>query len=124
VRLTGFEGRHETQFFETLVAIVTVLERDGGSTDLLHIFEDATMNGLFLQRVDEALGNPVGLRLGDEGEARRDTPEFQLVAEIVRRVLRAVIHAQKSGPGKASAPVPGFVRMGMSSGAADATMHF
>jgi hypothetical protein len=53
------------------------------------------MNSLFLHCPVEPLGNAVGLRLGDEGVARRYAPEPDLVTEVVRGVLRTVIHAQR-----------------------------
>lgn len=77
------------------MAIVTVLELDDSGTHFFDVPEDAAMNGLLLQRPVEALGDAVGLRLGDEGETRSDTPEPDLVEEVVGRVLRAVIHAQR-----------------------------
>jgi hypothetical protein len=53
------------------------------------------MNCLFLHGSVEPLGYAVRLRLGDEGVARRDAPEPDLVAEVVRGVLRTMIHAQR-----------------------------
>lgn len=50
------------------------------------------MNRLLLHRPVEPLGDAVGPRLGGEGVARRDAPEPDLLAEIVRSVLRTVIH--------------------------------
>ena len=38
------------------------------------------MDGLLLERPVESLGHAIGLRLGDEGEARRDAPE--LIEEV------------------------------------------
>jgi hypothetical protein len=43
----------------------------------------------------EPFGDPVGLGLGDEGEAGRDAPEAQLVQEMVRQVLGAVVHSHR-----------------------------
>ena len=53
------------------------------------------MNRLFLHGPVEPLGDAVGLRRRDEGVARREAPEPDLVAEVVRGVLRTVIHAQR-----------------------------
>ena len=53
------------------------------------------MNDLLLERPVEAFGHAVGLWLGDEGEARGDSPELNLVEEVVGRVLRAVVYAQR-----------------------------
>src|ERR1700754_3151566 len=80
------------------MAVVTILGLKDRSPDLLQVPEDATVNGLFLQRPVEALNDAVGLRFGDEGEARGDTPEPDLVEEVVGGVLRAVIHSQRQTP--------------------------
>lgn len=77
------------------MAIVTILELDDRSPNLFQVPEDASMNGLFLQRPVEALGDAIRLWLGNEGEARRDTPEPDLIQEVIGRVLRTVIHAQR-----------------------------
>ena len=76
------------------MAIVTILELGDRRANFFEISEDTAVNGLLLQRSVEAFGDAVGLRLGDEGEARCDAPELDLVEEVVGRVLRAVIHAQ------------------------------
>jgi hypothetical protein len=72
------------------VAIVAILELDNRSPDFLQVPEDATMNGLLLQCPVEALGDAIRLWLGNEGEARRDAPEPDLVQEVIGRVLRTV----------------------------------
>lgn len=58
------------------MVIVTLLERGDGGAQLLDVFEDAAVNGLLLECPVEALGDAVGLRLGNEGEARCDAPEL------------------------------------------------
>ncbi len=60
------------------MVIVAIAERGHGGAHLFDIAEDAAMNGLLLQRPIEALGDAVGLRFGNEGEARRDAPELDL----------------------------------------------
>jgi hypothetical protein len=80
------------------VAIVTILKRDDRGPNFLQIPEDATVNGLFLQRPVETLSDAIRLRFSDEGEARRDTPEPDLIQEVISRVLRTVIHAQRQAP--------------------------
>ena len=72
------------------MAIVAILELDNRSPDFLQVPEDATMNGLLLQCPVEALGDAIGLWLGNEGEARRDAPEPDLIQEVIGRVLRTV----------------------------------
>ncbi|MEX3583581.1 MAG: hypothetical protein VB137_15365 [Burkholderia sp.] len=42
--LTGFEGCLEAQFFETPFAIVSILERDGGSTNFFNVFEQTPVD--------------------------------------------------------------------------------
>ena len=54
------------------MTVVTILKLDDRSPDFLEVPEDATVNGLFLQRPVEALSDAIRLRFGDEGEARRD----------------------------------------------------
>src|SRR6267378_90983 len=72
------------------MTVVTILKLDDRSPDFLQVPEDATVNGLFLQRPVEALSDAIRLRFGDEGEARRDAPEPELVEEVIGRVLRTV----------------------------------
>src|SRR5258708_9946985 len=72
------------------MTVVTILKLDDRSPDFLQVPEDATVNGLFLQCPVEALGDAIRLRFGDEGEARRDAPEPELVEEVIGRVLRTV----------------------------------
>jgi len=76
------------------MAIVTIGKGGDGGPNFLDVLEDAAMNGLLLQCSVEAFGDTIGLRFGDEGEARGDTPEPDLVEKVIGRVLRAVIHAQ------------------------------
>jgi hypothetical protein len=52
-----------------------------------------TMNGLLLQCPIEVLGDAIGQGLSNEKEARGETPEFDLVGEVVGGVLCVVIHA-------------------------------
>jgi hypothetical protein len=72
------------------MTVVTIFELDGRGPNFLQVPEDATVNGLFLQRPVEALSDAIRLRFGDEGEARRDAPEPDLVEEVIGRVLRTV----------------------------------
>ncbi len=80
------------------MTVVTIFELDDRGPNFLQVPEDATVNGLFLQRPVEALSDTIRLRFGDEGEARRDTPEPDLIQEVISRVLRTVIHAQRQAP--------------------------
>src|SRR5574337_281442 len=74
------------------MTIVAILERGDCRANVLDILEDAAMDGLLLQGSVESLSHAIGLRLGDEGEARGEAPELDLVEEVIGRVLRAVIH--------------------------------
>jgi hypothetical protein len=76
------------------MAILTILEFGHGDKNFVEILEDAAMEHLFLERPIEPFGNTIGLRFGDEGKAWRDTPELDLVEEVVSGMLRAVVHAQ------------------------------
>nr|WP_256983290.1 hypothetical protein [Caballeronia sordidicola] len=69
--LTGLESDLEVHYFETPVASVSILECNSGGADLLQVFEDAPMSGLFHQCPVEPLGDAIGLGLGDEGIACR-----------------------------------------------------
>src|SRR6202158_2506544 len=80
------------------MTVVTILKLDDRRPDFLQVSEDATVNAFFLQRPVEALSAAIRLRFGDEGEARRDAPEPDLVEEVIGRVLRTVIHAQRQAP--------------------------
>jgi hypothetical protein len=87
------------------MTVVTILKLDDRSPDFVQVAEDATVNGLFLQRLVEALSDAIRLRFGDEGVARRDAPESDLVAEVIRGVLRTV-SMRSVRPRPTSAPVP------------------
>jgi hypothetical protein len=65
------------------VPVVAIEVRPDGGADLLDVLEDASENDLLLQRAEEPLGNTVGLRLADEGEAGRHPEEPQLVLEVL-----------------------------------------
>ena len=85
------------------MAIVSILERGDSISDLFEVAEDAPMNSLLLQRAVEAFGDTVSLGFGHKGEARSDAPEPDLVKEVIGRVLRPVIHAQRQAASGLSA---------------------
>ena len=69
------------------------------------------MDDLFLQGAIEPPHHAVAPRLGDEGMGRVNAPELDLVGEVVRQVLGAVIHPQlqptgNTGGGGAIEPPP------------------
>ncbi|MEX3548585.1 MAG: hypothetical protein VB125_05770 [Burkholderia sp.] len=74
------------QFFETPFVIVSVLECAGGNTNLFNVFEQPPMDSRLLHGSIETFG--------DEGVAGRHPSELDLGAEVVRCVVRAVIHSQ------------------------------
>ncbi len=78
------------------MVIVAILEFGDGGVNFFEVFENTTVEDLFLQRPIESFGNTIDLRFGDEGEAWCDAPELGLVQEVVSGVLRAVVHAQQS----------------------------
>src|SRR6266571_3960622 len=86
------------------MAIVAVLEIDDGGTDFRDVSEDAAVDGLLLQGSVEAFGEAVGLWFGNKGETRGDAPEPDLVEEVIRRVLRPVIHAQRQAAAVSAPP--------------------
>jgi hypothetical protein len=65
------------------VTIVAIPERGDDLPNLFEIAEEAAMDGLLLQRPVEALGDTIGLGLGNEGEALVDAPELDLLQEVV-----------------------------------------
>lgn len=67
------------------MAIVAILEFSDGGAFGLGILEGAPVDRLLLQGPVEPFRHAIGLRLGDEGEARGDAPELDLVEEVVRR---------------------------------------
>ncbi|MEX3606054.1 MAG: hypothetical protein VB142_06435 [Burkholderia sp.] len=76
-------GGLEAQFFETPFVIVSILERDGSSTNFFNVFEQTSVDSLLLHGPIETLGDAVGLRLGNVGVAWRNPPELDLGTEVV-----------------------------------------
>jgi len=70
------------------VAIVVIPELGDDLPDLFEVAEDATVDDLLLQRPVEALDHAVGLGFGNKSETPADTPERDLLQEIVGGVLR------------------------------------
>ena len=58
-----------------------------------------------LEGAEEALDDAVGLRLGDEGEARGDAPELDLLLEVLGHEVGAVVMAQRETAGGVGAEV-------------------
>src|SRR5260370_5531896 len=70
--------------------------------------EVVEVQALLFQRPDPALHDPVAFGLPDVARARPDPEPAQLAEELVRRVLRAPIHAQP----QAERDLPGIVAVG------------
>ena len=100
-RLTSLSGAQVAVLFDDPLGIVEFDEVADGIPQLRDVAVDATMDDLFLQRAIEPLGDAVGLGLGDEGVGRLDAPELDLVGEVVRQILGAVIHPQGQPPSRA-----------------------
>ena len=94
-RLTSLSGAQVAVLFDDPLGIVEFDEVADGVPQLRDVAVDATMDDLFLQRAIEPLGDAVGLGLGDEGVGRLDAPELDLVGEVVRQILGAVIHGRR-----------------------------
>ena len=93
--LASFVGGSEAQFFKMPITIVAIFERGYRRAHFLDIPKDATMDNLLLQGLVEPFGHTVGVWIGDDGKARSNAPEPDLIEEVVGGVLLAVIHAQR-----------------------------
>ena len=65
------------------MTVVTILKLDDRSPDFLQVPEDATVNGLFLQRPVEALSDAIRLRFG------RRIGELVMENELLRKERQA-----------------------------------
>ena len=54
----------------------------------------AAIDDLFFESPIEPFRHPVGLRFGNKRETWGDSPELDLILEMFRKVLAAVIHPQ------------------------------
>src|SRR3712207_8679860 len=73
--------------------------------DLVDGPEDASMHDLLSERAEESLDDAIGLRLSDEGVARRHAPEPDLLLEVVGHEVAAVIVAEREAAGGAGGEV-------------------
>jgi len=65
------------------VAVIEGHKRSDRPSDFVEIAEDSTIDGLLLEGAVEAFGDAVGLGLLDEGKARGDAPEGDLMLKMV-----------------------------------------
>jgi len=77
------------------VQIVAFNEFADGGSHLLEVSEDPAVDHLLLEGSVEPLRNSVRFRFLHEPEARRDPPEADLLLEVIRQALAAVIHPKR-----------------------------
>ena len=70
-----------------------------GVSDVVDGLEDTSVHDLLLEGSEQALDDAIGLRLSDEGVARRDAPGADLFLESVRHEVAAVIMPQRQAAG-------------------------
>src|SRR5918993_2742912 len=91
-------------------------EGTDGVTDLVDGPEDAAVHDLLLQRAEEALDHAVGLGLPDEGVARRHAPEGDLLPELLRHEVAAVVVTEREATGGARAEMAELLAHGHAEG--------
>ncbi len=81
------------------IGVVGFAEIEEHLTEFLDRFESAEPKQVFLQRADEALGATVALWRTDKGGRALNAEERDLLLEVVRHVLRAVVvtHGEATG---------------------------
>src|SRR6266545_1602098 len=94
-----FGGTSVAVLFQQPPLVVALEVRPDGGADLLDVLVDAPEDDLFLQGSDEALGDAVGFRLADEGEAGRHTEKRELVLEVLGHERAAVVMAEEDAAG-------------------------
>src|SRR3954468_1765508 len=83
-----------------------VVAGDEGPDSVTHVLdglEDATMDGLLFQGSEQPLDHAVGLGFRDEGIARHQAPELDLLLEDVGHEIAAVVVAQRQAAGSTGA---------------------
>src|SRR5574337_308730 len=90
----------KAEFFNEPVLIVSFDEVCNRHAKLLDGPVGSAIDDLLFESPIEAFCHAVGLRLGYEGKARRDSPELDLVLEMVRKILRTVIHSKRESSGR------------------------
>src|SRR5215210_6681260 len=85
--------------------VIVCDEGADGVSDLVDGLEDASVDGLLLQRAEEALDDAIRLGLSDEGVARRYAPEADLLLEVVGHEVAAVVVAEREAAGGACGEV-------------------
>src|SRR3990172_3575360 len=90
----------EAKLLKKPVLIVTLDEVCNRYTKFLDGPIIATIDDLLFESLIKALCNSVGLRLSHECEARCNSPELDLVLEMIRKILRPVIHPKRQATGR------------------------
>jgi hypothetical protein len=110
VFLSSLGGREEAEFFEAPVGVVGVDDVGDGGSERFDGTEGSAVGDLLVEGAVEALGDAVGLRLFDEGEAGSDPPLLESVLEVVGSVaLRAPSASPGAIPGRSSTSFSMFV---------------
>lgn len=90
----------ESEFFDQPQLVVTIHEVSYCRPDLFDGAVMAAVDDLLFDSPIEPFRHPVGLRFGNKRKAWGDSPELDLVLEMFRKVLGAVIHPQYQTSGR------------------------
>ena len=104
VLLARFDRAQVPALLDAPLVVVQLDEAAHRGPQLLDSAVGPSVDDLLLQRAVEALHHAVGFGLLDEGEARVDAPELDLVEKVLGEVLGAVIHAQRQPAGDSRPP--------------------
>src|SRR5215212_7529521 len=91
-------------------------EGTDGVADLVDGLEDASMHDLLLQRSEQALDHSIRFRLPDEGVARCDAPEPDLLLEVAGHEVAAVVVAEREAASGACGEVAELLADGHAEG--------
>ena len=87
------------QLLEAPVAVVALDELGDGGPHVGEISKDAAVDRLLLEGSIAALNDAVGFRLFKETEAELDAAVADLIEEMVRQMLAAVVHPERGPAG-------------------------
>src|SRR5271165_1624903 len=100
---SGITGTAQAVLLDQPLGVVADDEVADGVTDFIDSLIDAAVHDLFLERAKEPFDHAIRLGFADEGVARRDAPEPDLLLEVVRHEVAAVIVAQRQAASGAGA---------------------
>ena len=92
--LPGLIGAQEAVLLHQPLVILAAHEQADDIPQFVEVPVNTAMDDLFFERAVAPLDDAVALRLGDVGIGRCDAPALDLVGEVVRQLLGAVIHTQ------------------------------